>query len=354
MLKMNVSDAKVVMLKGEKGSDIASIEKTASDGLVDSYTITLTDKSKHTFNVANGSSIASIKKTSSSGLTDTYTVTLTNGNTTTFNVANGNGIVSIKKTSTNALIDTYTINYNNGSHGTFNVTNGRGITSIKKTGSSGVNDTYTITYNDGTTSTYNVVNADAKELTDKFDSLEGMTTGKFLSGTACVAGNFYIANDKLYKCIANTDGTIPITNTTYFKPTTVMDEIGARTIRVDKLFSAGYTPVFEDVYSGYGYSAEIPLNTKYDFLTFDNLAYAYFNPTSSILRTNKTNSESQTGTQDEPIYSGAPSNKVFVTSENKIVFFAKWGTTPTVGSDMNKLNHAIYGVSYGGLIKKNF
>ena len=225
MLKMNVSDAKVVMLKGEKGSDIASIEKTASDGLVDSYTITLTDGEKHTFNVANGSSIASIKKTSSSGLTDTYTVTLTNGNTTTFNVANGNGITGIEKTSTNALVDTYTINYSNGSYGTFSVTNGRGIVSIEKTGSSGINDTYTITYNDGTTSTYNVVNADAKELTDKFNTLEGMTTGKFVSGTACVAGNYYIADDKLYKCIANTDGTIPVTNTAYFKQTTVMNEV---------------------------------------------------------------------------------------------------------------------------------
>lgn len=222
---MNVSDAKVVMLKGEKGSNIASIEKTSSDGLVDSYTITLTDGEKHTFTVANGSSIASIKKTSSSGLTDTYTVTLTNGNTTTFNVTNGNGIVSIEKTSTNALIDTYTINYNNGNHGTFNVTNGRGITSIKKTGSSGINDTYTITYNDGTTSTYNVVNADAKELTDKFDLLEGMTTGKFVSGTPCVSGNYYIADDKLYKCIANTDGTIPVSNTSYFTETNVMTEL---------------------------------------------------------------------------------------------------------------------------------
>ena len=242
MLKMNVSDAKVVMLKGEKGSDIASIEKTASDGLVDSYTITLTDGEKHTFNVANGSSIASIKKTSSSGLTDTYTVTLTNDDTTTFNVTNGNGIVSIEKTSTNALIDTYTINYNNGSHGTFNVTNGRGITSIKKTGSSGINDTYTITYNDGTASTYNVVNADAKELTDKFDLLEGMTTGKFISGTACVAGNYYIADDKLYKCIANTDGTIPITNTTYFKPTTVMNEVNEKVSGEYVLLAEGFIP----------------------------------------------------------------------------------------------------------------
>lgn len=240
---MNVSDAKVVMLKGEKGSDIASIEKTSSDGLVDSYTITLSDGAKHTFNVTNGSSIASIKKTGSSGLTDTYTVTLTNGDTTTFTVKNGNGITSIEKTSTNALVDIYTINYSNGTHGTFSVTNGRGITKIEKTGSDGINDIYTITYNDGTTSTYNVVNADTKELEDKFDSIEGITSEKFVSGTACTAGNYYISNDNLYKCIANTDGTIPATNTAYFKQTTVMNEVNERVGGEYVLLAEGYIPL---------------------------------------------------------------------------------------------------------------
>ena len=38
---------------------------------------------------ATGNGIASITKTSTSGLVDTYTITYTNGNTTTFTVTNG-------------------------------------------------------------------------------------------------------------------------------------------------------------------------------------------------------------------------------------------------------------------------
>lgn len=80
---------KITMLKGEKGSDIQSIVKTSTSDLVDTYTITLTDGSTHTFTVTNGSSIYSIEKTSSVGLVDTYTITLTNGDTSTFQVTNG-------------------------------------------------------------------------------------------------------------------------------------------------------------------------------------------------------------------------------------------------------------------------
>jgi len=77
------------MLKGASGNDITSIEKTGTSGIVDTYTITLSDGSTETFTVTNGSSIASNEKTSTSGLIDTYTVTLTDGSTTTFEVANG-------------------------------------------------------------------------------------------------------------------------------------------------------------------------------------------------------------------------------------------------------------------------
>ena len=45
---------KVMMLKGEPGSSIKSIDKTATHGLVDTYTVTLTDGSKSNFNVKNG------------------------------------------------------------------------------------------------------------------------------------------------------------------------------------------------------------------------------------------------------------------------------------------------------------
>lgn len=80
---------KTALIKGEAGNNIQSIEKTATSGAVDTYTITLTDGSTTTFNVTNGSNIASITLTGSSGLVDTYTVTLTDGSTTTFDVRNG-------------------------------------------------------------------------------------------------------------------------------------------------------------------------------------------------------------------------------------------------------------------------
>ena len=81
---------KVTMLKGEKGSNIATITKTSTSGLVDTYTVTLTDGHTTTFNVTNGSSIESIEKTATVGLVDIYTITLTNGQTSTFEVTNGN------------------------------------------------------------------------------------------------------------------------------------------------------------------------------------------------------------------------------------------------------------------------
>ena len=89
---------------------------------------------------ATGNGIASIAKTSTSGLVDTYTITYTDGSTSTFTVTNGqdgqdgqdgapgaagNGIVSITKTSTSGLVDTYTILYTNGQSTTFTVTNGQ-------------------------------------------------------------------------------------------------------------------------------------------------------------------------------------------------------------------------------------
>lgn len=64
----------------------------------------------------DGVGIASIEKTSTSGLVDTYTITLTNGNTATFNVTNGQngqngadglGIKSVAVNGSNHLIVTY-------------------------------------------------------------------------------------------------------------------------------------------------------------------------------------------------------------------------------------------------------
>lgn len=81
-------------------------------------------------NGADGVGIASIGKTSTAGLVDTYTITLTNSNTYTFEVTNGakgdtgDGIARIEKTGTEGLVDTYTITMTGGATATFTVTNG--------------------------------------------------------------------------------------------------------------------------------------------------------------------------------------------------------------------------------------
>lgn len=78
-------------LKGNiRGTSITSITKTDTSGLVDTYTITLSNGTTINFTVTNGSSIASITKTGTSGLVDTYTITLTDGTVGgTFMVTNG-------------------------------------------------------------------------------------------------------------------------------------------------------------------------------------------------------------------------------------------------------------------------
>lgn len=85
---MNDIIFKTILLKGETGVP-QSVEKTATDALEDTYTMTFADGTTATFTVTNGSSIESIEKTGTAGLVDTYTVTYTNGSTSTFTVTNG-------------------------------------------------------------------------------------------------------------------------------------------------------------------------------------------------------------------------------------------------------------------------
>ena len=150
-----------IFIAGKDGRGIVSIIKTATSGLVDTYTITYTDNTTSTFNVTNGKDgingqdgadgadgvgIASIAKTGTQGLVDTYTITMTNGTTYTYQVTNGKngedgadgqdgtdgvGIVSITKTSTSGLVDTYTILLTNGTTTTFTVTNGSDATQVQ-------------------------------------------------------------------------------------------------------------------------------------------------------------------------------------------------------------------------------
>lgn len=80
---------KIFMLKGQEGQSIKKIIKTSTSGLVDTYTITLTDGTTSTFTVTNGKAISGISKTGTSGLVDTYTIRFNDGTTSTFTVANG-------------------------------------------------------------------------------------------------------------------------------------------------------------------------------------------------------------------------------------------------------------------------
>ena len=138
------------------GKGINRIEKTSTDVLTDLYTIYWNDNTTTTYTVINGRGVTKIEKTSTNVLVDTYTITYNDNTTSTFTVTNGKGIQSIALLSTNVLVDTYRITFNDGSHQDYTVTNGRGIASITKTGRTGLADTYTITYNDNTTSTFEV------------------------------------------------------------------------------------------------------------------------------------------------------------------------------------------------------
>ena len=148
--------------KGEQGVSITKVEKTSSDGLVDTYTITFSNGTTTTYTVNNGAnglqgdkgeqgiqgekgeqgvSITKVEKTSSDGLVDTYTITFSNGTTTTYTVNNGvngsqgetgNGIVSIDKTSSpDSYTDVYTITFTDGTTYDFVVTNGKPLDEIK-------------------------------------------------------------------------------------------------------------------------------------------------------------------------------------------------------------------------------
>lgn len=89
--------------QGETGSNIQSIELTSTVGLVDTYTVTLTDGNTSTFTVTNAKSIVSVTMISGShaaGTTDTYEILFNDGDSATFTVYNGaNGLGSVSSVS---------------------------------------------------------------------------------------------------------------------------------------------------------------------------------------------------------------------------------------------------------------
>ena len=145
-------------VKGETGNGIASIAKTDTNGLVDTYTITFTDGTTTNFTVTNGAQgiqgIQGEKGDKGDKGEDGHTpiITIQNGNwyidgvdtgvsavggsgsTGEMGVVGetGNGISDIRLTNTVGLVDTYTITYTNGNTTTFEVTNGaQGIQGIQ-------------------------------------------------------------------------------------------------------------------------------------------------------------------------------------------------------------------------------
>ncbi|MFA6843449.1 MAG: hypothetical protein WCR33_03510, partial [Bacilli bacterium] len=75
---------------------VTSVDKTGTDGIVDTYKISFSDGSTTTFTVTNvidgekgetgetGTSITSIEKTGTEGVIDTYTISFSDGSATTF------------------------------------------------------------------------------------------------------------------------------------------------------------------------------------------------------------------------------------------------------------------------------
>ncbi len=134
-----------VKAEGEKGETVtvSEIKLISSSGLIDTYTMLLSDGNNFNFQVKNGAdgkkgetvSVNSVEKTGTEGLVDTYTITYSNGQTFNFTVTNGKDgagvdkvtMGTIEKDSSTSTTVTYKINYSDDSSSTFTViTDGEG------------------------------------------------------------------------------------------------------------------------------------------------------------------------------------------------------------------------------------
>ncbi len=168
---------------GADGVGISSIAKTATSGLVDTYTITLTNGTKSTFTVTNGKNgtdgkdgtsvtVKSVSESTADGgsnvvtFSDGKTLTIKNGGAGKNGQDGTDGVSPTVSTSKSGKVTTLTITDKNGTKTTTindgtdgkDGADGRGIMLIQKTATSGLYDTYEITYTDGTTSTFSVKN----------------------------------------------------------------------------------------------------------------------------------------------------------------------------------------------------
>lgn len=109
---------------GATGNGISSITGPTTSGLVDTYTINMTDGTSKQFTVTNAKSITGVARQGQSNLDVTYRITFNSGNPFDYVVTNGNGITGITGPTSSGLEDTYTINTNVGGPYTFTVKNG--------------------------------------------------------------------------------------------------------------------------------------------------------------------------------------------------------------------------------------
>ena len=127
------------------GVTVLSVEKTSTNGNVDTYTIFFSDNTTAKFTVTNGEDglpgedgedgedgkciyIKTVSKISSDGNIDTYLITFSDNSTHTFTVTNGKDgesvtIQSIEKVSTEGLVDTYKISFSDDTSFEFTVQN---------------------------------------------------------------------------------------------------------------------------------------------------------------------------------------------------------------------------------------
>lgn len=121
-------------------------------------------------------SIISIDKTATNGLVDTYTIYYSDGTTSTFEVTNGadgeNGKDGADGKDGENGIDGK--DGTNGKDGKDGVITAVSISSIQKTGEDGLVDIYTVFYTDGSTSTFEITNgADGKDGENGKDGVDG-------------------------------------------------------------------------------------------------------------------------------------------------------------------------------------
>lgn len=176
--------------KGDAGVGIENIEKTSTEGLVDTYTITFTDSSTTTFTVTNGKDgsegsgtvtdeqIASAvsayleENPVSGGLTEQQVNAIVekyiqdnniSGGVSTEKIAQAvenyiaeHPITGVTQEDVQNAVNSYLAEHpvSDGQDGS----DGVGIASVDKTSTNGLVDTYTITFTDGNTTTFTVTN----------------------------------------------------------------------------------------------------------------------------------------------------------------------------------------------------